>query len=128
MTTALLILASSSLAADRNPFFAMDTALRDGKSRSAAEQATLLKELGYDGIGTSGYPSNELFAAFEKEGLKVFNTYLMLTFDSAKPSLEPALKELVPRLKGHGTALWIAITGVTRDGLKLKSSAPLGAR
>jgi sugar phosphate isomerase/epimerase len=123
-----VILASAilSFAADRNPFFTMDTALRDGKSRSAAEQAALLKELGYDGLGAGGYPSNEVFAAFEKAGLKVFTTYLMLAFDSAKPSLEPALKELVPRLKGHGTTLWIAITGVTRDGLKLKSSAPSG--
>ena len=125
-STALLAVASFSVAADRNPFFAMDTALRDGKPRSAAEQAVLLRDLGYDGFGASGHPSEEFLAAFEKEGLKVFNTYLTLSFDSAKPGLDPQLKAYVPRLKGHRTALWIAISGVTRDGVKLKASAPEG--
>ena len=110
----------------RNPFFAMDTALRDGTTRSAADQAALLKELGYDGFGTSGYPSQEFLDAFEKQGLKVFNTYLTLSFDTAKPGLDPKLKEFVPRLKGHGTALWIAVNNVAKDGVKLKPSAPEG--
>ena len=119
-------LVPAALAADKNPFFAMDTALRDGKPRTAAEQAALLKELGYDGIGASGQPGGEFLAAFEKEGLKVFNTYLTLSFNSAKPGLDPKLKDFVARLKGHGTALWIAINDVTKDGVKLKPSAPEG--
>lgn len=114
------------IAAESHPFFAMDTALRDGKARSAVDQAALLKELGYDGFGTSGYPSDEFLAAFEAAGLRVFNTYLTLDFDSANPALDPKLKQLVPRLKGHNTGLWIAINGVTRDGVKLKPSDPSG--
>ena len=128
--TALVLVALAighrSFGADRTPFFAMDTALRDGKSRSAAEQAALLKALGFDGIGTSGFPSEQFLAAFENAGLRVFNTYLTLSFDSAKPGLDPMLKEFVPRLKGHNTALWIAIKGVTLDGENLKPSSPLG--
>ena len=125
--TAILLAGGPGLfAAGQNPFFAMDTALRDGQARSATEQAALLKELGYDGLGTSGQPAEEFLAAFEQAGLKVFNTYLTLTFDSAKPGLDPKLKEFVPRLKGHGTALWVAINGVTKDGVKLKPSAPEG--
>ena len=125
----LLVLPSASTvaaAATRNPFFAMDTALSDGKSRSPAEQAAMLKELGYDGIGTSGYPSDEFLAAFDQQGLRVFNTYLTLSFDSAKPVLDPKLKEFVARLKGHDTALWVAIGNVTVDGAKLKPSAVEG--
>ena len=113
-------------AAETNPFFAMDTALRDGQKRSWTEQAALLKELGYDGFGASGQPGEEVFAAFEKEGLKVFNTYITLSFDSAKPGLDPKLKAYVPRLKGHGTALWIAINGVTRDGAFADPAALVG--
>ncbi len=113
-------------AAAANPFFAMDTALRDGKARSAEEQAALLRELGYDGIGASGHLSGAFLAAFEKQGLKVFNTYLTLSFDSGKPGPEPRLKEFVPRLKGHGTALWVAINEVTREGTKLRPSSPDG--
>ena len=126
LAAVILAIAPVSFAADRNPFFAMDTAVRDGKSRSAAAQAALLKELGYDGFGTSGQPGEEFLAAFEKEGLKVFNTYLTLSLDSAKPGLDPKLQAFVPRLKGHGTALWIAVNGVTKHGTKLKPSAPEG--
>lgn len=122
----LLALAAQLGASERNPFFAMDTALRDGQSRTPAEQAALIKELGFDGFGTSGHPSDEFLAAFEKVGLRVFNTYLTLDFDSAKPGVDPKLKELLPRLKGHHTDLWIAISAVTRDGVKLKPSAPEG--
>jgi sugar phosphate isomerase/epimerase len=126
LSAAWFCLAGITAFAEGNPFFAMDTALRDGKTRTAAEQAALLKELGYDGLGTSGYPSEEFLAAFEKAGLRVFNTYLTLDIDSAKPGLDAKLKDLVPQLKRHRTDLWIAINGVTRDGVKLKPSAPEG--
>ncbi len=126
LTVVLLASGTGTFAAAQNPFFAMDTALRDGKARSAAEQAALLKELGYAGIGTSGYPTEEFLIAFEQVGLKVFNTYLTLSFDSAKPGLDPKLKEFVPKLKGHGTALWVAISSATKDGVKLKLSAAEG--
>ncbi len=109
-----------------NPFFAMDTALRDGQDRSAEDQAALLKELGYDGIGAGGYLSAPFLAAFEQQGLTVFNTYLTLSFDSARPGLDPELKQFVPRLSGHGTALWVAINELTHEGDKLKPSAPEG--
>jgi sugar phosphate isomerase/epimerase len=109
-----------------NPFFAMDTALRDGKARSIEDQAALLKELGYDGIGASGHLGAGFLAAFESRGLKVFNTYLTLSFDSAKPGLDPKLKEFVPCLKGHDTALWVAINEVTQGGTRLKASSPEG--
>jgi sugar phosphate isomerase/epimerase len=121
-----LALAPRALAAGPNPFFAMDTALRDGQPRTAADQAALLKELGYQGFGTSGYPTEDELAAFEKKGLQVFNTFLTLSFDSAKPELDPKLKALVPRLKGHNTALWLAISSITNAGVTLKPSAPEG--
>jgi sugar phosphate isomerase/epimerase len=121
-----LALFSNALADERNPFFAMDTALRDGKERSPAEQAALLKELGYDGFGASGHPGEEFLVAFERQGLKVFNTYLTLNLDSAKPELDPELTETVQRLKHHGTDLWIAINVVTQDGEKLNPSDAAG--
>jgi sugar phosphate isomerase/epimerase len=121
-----MALGSGVVASERNPFFAMDTALRDGQARTPAEQATLIKELGFDGFGTSGHPSDAFLAAFEKEGLRVFNTYLTLDFDSAKPALDPKLRLLLPRLKQHHTDLWVAIHTVTRDGAKLKPSSVEG--
>jgi sugar phosphate isomerase/epimerase len=65
-------------------------------------------------------------AAFDRRGLKVFNTYLTLDFDSAKPGFDPKLKDLIGRLKGRDTALWLAIGKVSRDGTPLKPSDPAG--
>lgn len=121
-----LIFTDTGFANGANPFFAMDTALRDGKERTAAEQAMLVKRLGYDGFGASGYLEEDFLRAFEQAGLKVFNTYLVLSFDTAKPGLDAELKEFVARLKGHNTDLWIAIQSVTKDGVKLKPSSPEG--
>jgi len=109
-----------------NPFFAMDTSLRDGKTRTPEEQAALLKSLGYAGIGASGHISSEFLRAFEAQGLRVFNTYLTLSFDTARPGLDPELKAFVPRLKGHRTDLWVAIQQVSKDGTKLKPSSEEG--
>ncbi len=115
-----------TVAAGRNAFFVMDTALRDGITRSPTEQAGLVKLLGFDGFGTSGYPEDELLAAFEKEGLRVYNTYLSLDFDSASLRLDQKLPGLVSRLKPHHTDLWISVNVVMRDGMKLKPSAVEG--
>lgn len=121
------LICAAEPAAPANPFFAMDTALRDNTLRSSADaQATLLKELGYAGIGASGHLTDEFLAAFDRQGLKVFNTYLTLDFDSAKPGLDPKLNDLVARLKGRDTALWLAINNVSRDGARLKPSDPAG--
>ena len=125
-STLWLATAIGSVAAERSPFFAMDTALRDGQTRSAADQAALLKQLGFDGFGASGYLTDEFLVAFKRAGLRVFNTYITLDFDSSEPELDEKLKELVPRLKGHDTDLWIAINGVTRNGVKLTPSDPSG--
>jgi sugar phosphate isomerase/epimerase len=116
------LLCGGASAASKNPFFAMDTALRDDKVRTADDQAALLKELGYAGIGASGYLSEEFMSPFDRRGLKVFNTYLTLDFDSAKPGFDPKLTECVARLKGRDTALWLAVGSVTKDGTKLKPS------
>ncbi|MCU0781285.1 MAG: sugar phosphate isomerase/epimerase [Akkermansiaceae bacterium] len=120
------LISAAAPAASANPFFAMDTALRDGKLNSADDQAALLKELGYAGIGTTGYISDDALAAFERRGLKVFNTYLTLDFDASKPEVDPKLKDLIARLKGRDTALWLAIGKVSRDGAPLKPSDPAG--
>lgn len=121
-----LTLASGASAGDANPFFAMDTALRDGKERTSSEQAALVKRLGFDGFGASGQLKPEFLQAFAQQGLTVFNTYITLSFDNAKPGLDPDLKEFVAQLKGHKTDLWIAIRDATKDGVKLKPSSPEG--
>jgi sugar phosphate isomerase/epimerase len=111
----LTILATSLIsaaAATPNPFFAFDNGL--GK-KSPTEQAALLKELGYDGIGYTGTGN---FAArkkaFDEQGLKVYNLYVHAFVD--KPdAYEAGLKEAIPLLKGTGVDLWLPLRGKAAD-------------
>ena len=112
---ALAILATSlvaTAAAMANPFFAFDNGL--GK-KSPAEQAALLKQLGYDGIG---YTGTENFAArkkaFDAQGLKIFNLYVQCFVDNPNP-YEAGLKEAIPNLKGTGVDLWLTLSGKAPD-------------
>ena len=51
-------------------FFAMDTGTRDGQTRSYEQQAALVKELGFSGIGYTGSTLlSERFAAVDKHGI-----------------------------------------------------------
>ena len=112
---ALAILATSlvaTAAAMANPFFAFDNGL--GK-KSPAEQATLLKQLGYDGIGYTGTGN---FAArkkaFDEKGLKIFNLYVHSDVDKSD-AYEAGLKDAIPQLKGTGVDLWLTLRGKAPD-------------
>jgi sugar phosphate isomerase/epimerase len=111
----LAILATSligTVAAMANPFFAFDNGL--GK-KSPAEQAALLKQLGYDGIG---YTGTRDFAArkkaFDEQGLKIYNLYVHSFVDKPDP-YEAGLKEFLPQLKGTGVDLWLTLRGKAPD-------------
>ncbi len=111
----LVILATcliGTAAAIANPFFAFDNGL--GK-KSPVEQAALLKELGYDGIGYTGAGN---FAArkkaFDEQGLKIFNLYVQSFVDNPN-AYEAGLKEALPLLKGSGVDLWLTLQGKAPD-------------
>lgn len=102
----------SAVAVMANPFFAFDNGL--GKL-SPTEQAALLKELGYDGIGYSGTGNfAERQKAFEEQGLRIFNLYVHGFVDKAD-AYEPGLLELIPTLKGTGVDIWLPIRGKAAD-------------
>jgi hypothetical protein len=54
----------------------------------------LLKELGYDGLG-GGAGDAAMAGALEAAGLRYFNGYLTLSFDSAQPGLDDRLREIL---------------------------------
>jgi sugar phosphate isomerase/epimerase len=93
-----------------NPFFAMDTGT-DRRNLSAAEQAQMLKDLGYDGIGYSGIDGIEqMLEELDNRGLKMFNTYLGISIDPDGRKYDPRLKETIGRLKGKDVLLWLNVT------------------
>jgi sugar phosphate isomerase/epimerase len=96
-----------------NPFFAFDNGTGYG-SVPPAEQAKMLKELGYAGIGYTGARQiPAMLKALDAEGLKMFSIYVdvCLTPEKVKPPYDPALTMAIEQLKGRETMIWLPISG-----------------
>jgi len=105
-----------------NPFFAMDTATKDAKHQTAAEQIAMVKELGYAGIGcTSGKGLAELQQESDRKGLRLFTVYLGVNIDPGQPKYGPELKEAMEVLKGRNAILWLFVRSNVH-----KPSSPAG--
>ena len=99
-----------------NPFFAFDNGTGRGEL-SADEQATMLKELGYAGIGYTGTGNiPEMLAALDRQGLKMYSTYVWARIGPDGPSYDPGLPEAIKQFKGRNTLIWLTIQGNARDG------------
>jgi len=104
------------------PFFAMDTATKDAKHKTAKQQVEMLKELGYDGIGcTAGKEVAEMLKELDKSGLRLFAVYLGANIDADQPKYGPELKEAIKVLKGRNAVLWLFVLSK-----KHKPSSPQG--
>lgn len=93
-----------------NPFFAMDTATKDDKRQTAGEQAQMLKELGYPGIGI-GYAGvdalKETLDELDRRDLQLFAIYTGINVDPGAQAYDPSLKEAFKVLHGRNTILWV---------------------
>ena len=87
-------------------FFAMDTGTRDGQTRSYEQQAALVKELGFSGIGYTGATRlSEMFAAVDKHG-SLPSDFLADHLLMIDPSL--LASPIVQVFGGLSLVLWIA--------------------
>ena len=94
-----------------NPFFAFDNGTGRGK-RPLDEQAEMLKDLGYAGIGFTGTKQiPELLKELDARKLKMFSTYVALKLDGERPTFDADLPAAIEQLKGRETALWLYILG-----------------
>jgi sugar phosphate isomerase/epimerase len=112
ITTAVLALslASAGLSAEprpRWPFFAFDNGLPD---MTPEQQASLLKELGYAGIGYTGTQDlARRLKAFDDAGLRVFNLYVGATIGKDRAAFDPGIAEAMKLLRGRDVALWLFV-------------------
>ena len=105
-----------------NPFFAMDTATKDAKHKTAKQQVQMVKELGYAGIGcTAGKGLGEMLEELDKNGLRLFTVYLGVNIDPDQQKYGPELKEAIEVLKGRNAMLWLFVRSN-----KLRPSSPEG--
>lgn len=98
-----------------NPFFAFDNGVGRG-SLTPEQQATILADLGYDGIGYSGAQGiPELLKALDARELKLFSIYVGAVLGPDGPKYDPGLKEGIKALKGRDTLIWFTLRGRAPD-------------
>ena len=91
------------------PFFAFDNGTGRG-SVPLEEQAKLLAELGYAGIGYTGCDQiPEMLQALDKYNLRMFSTYVGAQVGEKGPSYDPGLPAAIQALKGRDTLIWLTV-------------------
>lgn len=112
--TMVLLLAACIVVADDaqdRPFFAFDNGTGRGVL-SFREQAEMLADIGYDGIGFTGVKEiPEALAALDEFDLQMFSTYVGIQLDPNQPAYDPLLPEAIKQLAPHKTVLWLYILG-----------------
>jgi sugar phosphate isomerase/epimerase len=97
-----------------NPFYAycvgIGTDAESGTLKAQLELAPMLAELGYAGMAHVGLGGTmELLQTLEKHNQKLFAVYTDLVVDPGDRGYDPQLKQLIPKLKGHDTIVWLVV-------------------
>jgi len=95
------------------PLFALCMDTHDAKKRTLAQQAEMLKELGYSGAGHLWLDMvAERLDTLDAAGLTLYQIYVKLNVSpGAKQPYDPKLKEVLPLLKGRPTMLALLVSG-----------------
>lgn len=94
-----------------NPFFAMDTGTADEGHVSVESQAALVKSVGFDGFGSTGFGNvPQVLRAMDAQGLKLFTIYSHADVEPDGFSYEAGFKEALPLLKGRDAIVWLPIS------------------
>jgi sugar phosphate isomerase/epimerase len=95
-----------------NPLFAFDNGTGRDAHVPLDQQAAMLKEAGYAGIGYTGVKQiPEMLRELDARGLKMFSTYVEMNVSPDKPSYDPGLKTAIEQLKGRDTLIWLYVLG-----------------
>jgi sugar phosphate isomerase/epimerase len=97
------------------PFFAFCIDTHDAKHRSLKEQAEMLKELGYDGVGHLWLDQADHVAerlkTLDEAGLKLYQITIVVNVAPGKQPYNPRLKEVLPLLKGRHVQFVMLMNG-----------------
>jgi len=96
------------------PFFALCMDTHDAKKRNLAQQAEMLKTLGYDGVGHLWLKNvPERLKTLDAAGLTLFQIYVRVNIKPGnKRPYDPKLESVVKLLKGRKTALVLLVGGM----------------
>ena len=112
--------ASEPTGVKTNAFFAFCIDTHDAKKRNLEQQAQMLKELGYDGVGHLWLDNiPERLKTLDAAGLKLYQITMVVDITPGKQAYDPKFKEVLPVLKGRGVQFLLLMNG-------LKPSDPAG--
>jgi sugar phosphate isomerase/epimerase len=109
---------SAAQAADKTPFFPFCIDWHDAKHRTLAEQAAMLKELGYDGVGHIWLDKvAERLKTLDDAGLKLYQITMNVDVKPGKQPYDPRFKDVLALVKGRNVQFALLLNG-------MKSSDP----
>ncbi len=96
------------------PFFAFCIDTHDSENRALDEQAALLKELGYDGVGHLWLDDvKERLESLDAVGLKLFQITMRVDITAEEEAYDQRLKDVLPLLKGREVQLCLLMGGMS---------------
>jgi len=114
LTAALLAVATQAAAAATGAFFPFCIDWHDAKQRSFEEQAPMLKELGYDGVGHIWLDGvAERLKSLDAAGLRLFQITMVVEVGPDKAPYDPRFKEVLAQVKGRDVQFALLVNGLT---------------
>lgn len=94
------------------PFFPFCHDMPDAKKRNFSEQAAMLKELGYDGVGHIWLDKvEERIQSLDGVGLKLFQITMVVNIATNPPYDPKRFKEVLDAVKGRGVQFLLIVKG-----------------
>jgi sugar phosphate isomerase/epimerase len=94
------------------PLFALCHDTHDTKKRSLAQQADMLAELGYDGVGHLWFDKVEdRLKTLDEHGLRLFQIYERINLGASPGYDKQRYEELLPLLKGRDVQIALLMSG-----------------
>ena len=110
---AILLAALATAAAPTNAFFPFCIDWHDAKKRTFEEQATMLKELGYDGVGHIWLDKvAERLKSLDDAGLKLFQITMVVDVKTNQQPYDPRFKEVLALVKGRHVQFDLLLNGM----------------
>jgi sugar phosphate isomerase/epimerase len=99
-------------AAKPTPFFPFCIDWHDAKKRNFEEQAQMLKELGYDGVGHIWLDKvAERLQSLDAVGLRLFQITMTVDLTPGKTTYDPRFKEVLALVKGRQVQFDLLVSG-----------------
>ena len=94
------------------PFFPFCIDWHDAKHRSFDEQAVMLKDLGYDGVGHIWLDGvAQRLKTLDDAGLKLFQITMVVDITPGKPAYDPRFKDVLALVKGRHVQFALLVNG-----------------